>query len=133
MLVPTLLGGLLYKSSDNSGFDQIFDILSNKGNASYLANLGGLVGGENLAHNDPMDAAGTFLSSLFGDKMGGIIDMVGSMTGVKKSSSSSLLGVVAPMIMGYLGKKILKEGLSAAGLASFLGGQRNNIAQAMPN
>jgi outer membrane protein OmpA-like peptidoglycan-associated protein len=35
--------------------------------------------------------------------------------------------------MGYLGKKILKEGLSAAGLTSFLGSQRNNIASAMPN
>jgi len=30
---------------------------------------------------------------------------------VKRSSSSGLLGMVAPMIMGYLGKKILKGGL----------------------
>ncbi len=132
-LAPTILGGLLNKSSDNSAFGQIFDMLGNKDNAGYLDNLGGLIGGGNLAHNDPKDAAGGFLGSLFGDKMGGIIDMVASVAGVKKSSSSSLLGMVAPMIMGYIGKKILKEGLSASGLASFLGGQRNNIADAMPN
>jgi len=132
-LAPTILGGLLNKSSDNSAFGQIFDMLGDKKNTSYLDNLGGLIGGGNLAHNDPKDAAGGFLGSLFGDKMGGIIDMVASIAGVKKSSTSSLLGMVAPMIMGYLGKKILKEGLSATGLASFLGGQRKNISSAMPN
>lgn len=132
-LAPTILGGLLNKSSnDSAGFGQIFDMLSNKDNASYLDNLGGLLGGGNLAQNDPKDVGGGLLGSLFGDKVGGIIDLVSSLAGVKKSSSSGLLGMVAPMIMGYLGKKILKEGLSAAGLGSFLGGQRNNIASAMP-
>ncbi|MFT6809014.1 MAG: OOP family OmpA-OmpF porin [Saprospiraceae bacterium] len=109
-------------------------MLGNKDNASYLDNLGDLIGGGNLAHNDPKDAAGGFLNSLFGDKMGGIIDLVSSIAGVKKSSSSSsLFGMVAPMIMGYVGKKIMKEGLSTLGLASFLGSQGNNIASAMPN
>lgn len=132
-LTPTVLGGLLNKSKDASGFGQIFDMLSKKENTNYLDNLSGLIGGGNLAHNDPKDAAGGLLGSLFGNKMGGILDTVSGIAGVKRSSTSSLLGMVAPMVMGYLGKKISTDGLNASGLASLLGSQRNHIAEAMPN
>jgi len=131
-LVPTILGGMLNKSSDASGLGQIFDMVSNKDNAGFLDNLGGLIGGGNLAQGDPKDVGGGLMGSLFGDKVGGILDLVGSLAGVKRSSSSGLLGMVAPMIMGYLGKKILKGGLNASGLMDLLGGQRQNISSAMP-
>jgi|GEM_PF-125735 len=132
-LAPTILGGLLNKSSDTGAFGKIFDMLGNKDNASYLDNLGGLIGGGNLAQGDPRDASGALMGSIFGDKVGGIIDMVSSIAGVNKKSSSSLMGMVGPMIMGYLGKKILSGGLNASGLAGLLSGERNNIAEAMPN
>jgi len=131
-LVPTILGGMLNKSSDASSMGQIFDMVSNKDNAGFLDNLGGLVGGGNLAQGDPKDIGGGLLGSLFGDKVGGILDLVGSLAGVKRSSSSGLIGMVAPMIMGYLGKKILKGGLNATGLVDMLTGQRANISGAMP-
>jgi len=72
------------------------------------------------------------MGSLFGSKMGGIIDLVSSVAGVKKSSSSGLLGMVGPLVMSYLGRKIRKEGLNAFGLSKFLGGQSANIASALP-
>ena len=131
-LVPTILGGMLNKSSDPSGFGQIFDMISNKDNAGLLDNLGGLIGGGNLAQGDPKDIGGSLMGSLFGDKVGGILDLVGSLSGVKRSSSSGLLGMVAPMIMGYLGKKVLGGGLGASGLIEMLTGQRKNITSAMP-
>jgi len=131
-LVPTILGGMLNKSKDPSGFGQIFDMVSNKDNAGFLDNLGGLLGGGNLAQGDPKDVGGGLMGSLFGDKVGGILDLVGSLAGVKRSSSSGLLGMVAPMIMGYLGKKILGGGLNPAGLIDMLMGQKGNISGAMP-
>lgn len=123
---------MLNKSSDPSGFGQIFDMISNKDNAGLLDNLGGLIGGGNLAQGDPKDIGGSLMGSLFGDKVGGILDLVGSLSGVKRSSSSGLLGMVAPMIMGYLGKKVLGGGLGASGLIEMLTGQRKNITSAMP-
>lgn len=132
-LAPTILAGLLNKSNDSSAFGDIFNSLSNKNNASFLDDLGGLIGGGNLAQNDPKDIAGGLMGSLFGNKVGGILDIVTSLAGVKKSSSSSLLGMVAPMIMGYLGKKIMNGGLNASGLASLLSGQKDNITAALPS
>jgi len=97
-----------------------------------MDNLGGLIGGGNLAHNDPKDIAGGLMGSLFGSKVGGIIDLVSSVAGIKKSSSSGLLGMVGPLVMSYLGRKIRKEGLDAFGLRKLLGGQSANIMSALP-
>ncbi len=132
-LIPTILGGLLSKSTDTSAFGNIFSSLQDKQNDGWMDNLGGLIGGGNLAQNDPKDIAGGLMGSLFGSKVGGILDLVSSVAGIKKSSSSGLLGMVGPLVMSYLGRKIRKEGLDAFGLSKFLGGQSANIMAALPD
>lgn len=132
-LIPTILGGMVNKSTDTSAFGSIFNMLQDKQNDSWMDNLGGLIGGGNLAQNDPKDIAGGLMGNLFGSKVGGIIDLVSSLAGVKKSSSSGLLGMVGPLVMSYLGRKIRKEGLDAFGLSKFLGGQSANIAAGLPS
>jgi len=131
-LIPTILGGMLNKSTDTSAFGNIFNSLQNKQNDGWMDNLGSLIGGGNLAQNDPKDIAGGLMSGLFGSKVGGIIDLVSSVAGIKKSSSSGLLGMVGPLVMSYLGRKIRKEGLDAFGLRKLLGGQSANIMGALP-
>ncbi|MCC6723172.1 MAG: OmpA family protein [Saprospiraceae bacterium] len=131
-LLPTLLGGLVSKSTDSSGFSGIFNMLSDNRNAGFLDNLGGLIGGGNLAHGDPKDIAGSLMGNLFGGKVGGILDLVSSFAGVKKSSTSSLLGLAGPLLMGYFSRKIKNEGLNASGLASLLGSQKSSIMSALP-
>ena len=131
-LIPTILGGMANKSTDTSAFGSIFDMLSDKQNDGWMDNLGGLLGGGNLAQGDPKDIAGGLMGSLFGSKVGGILDLVSSLAGIKKSSSSGLLGMVGPLVMSYLGRKIRKEGLDALGLGKLLGGQAPNIAAALP-
>jgi OmpA-OmpF porin, OOP family len=132
-LLPTILAGLVNKSSDSNSFNGIFNMLSDSKNLGFLDNIGGLIGGGNLAQGDPKDIAGGLMSNLFGNKVGGILDLVSNFAGVKKSTSSSLLGLAGPLIMGFLGKKIKNEGLNASGLASFLGGQKSNIMSALPS
>ena len=132
-LIPTILGGMVNKSTDTSAFGSIFNMLQDKQSDGWMDNLGSLIGGGNLAHNDPKDIAGGLMGSLFGNKVGGILDLVSSLAGVKKSSSSGLLGMVGPLVMSYLGRKIRKEGLDAFGLSKFLGGQSANIAAGLPS
>lgn len=131
-LLPIILGGLADKSQNTSAFSNIFDMLKDNRNAGFLDDLGGLIGGGNLAHNDPKDISGRLMSTLFGPKVASIIDAVSSFAGVDKKSSSSLLGMVGPLIMGYLSKKIAKEGLGAMGLANLLGNQKSSIMSAIP-
>jgi len=131
-LLPTILGGLVNKSS-SSGFSGIFDMISDNKNAGFLDDLGGLIGQGNLAKNDPKDIAGNLMGQLFGDKVGGILDMVTNLAGVKKSSTSSILGMVGPLVMGFLSKKIAGDGLNLASFTNLLNSNKRSIAGALPD
>jgi OmpA-OmpF porin, OOP family len=130
-LAPVILSGIINKSNDSNAMGGIFNALSNF-DSSILGNLGSLIGGGNLAHNDPKDVAGQFLGSLFGSKVPAITNAVSSFAGVKSSSTSSLLGLVGPLVMGILSKKINTNGLNISGLSSLLLGEKNNILGALP-
>ncbi|MEM1119898.1 MAG: DUF937 domain-containing protein, partial [Bacteroidota bacterium] len=132
VLIPTILGGLHNKSPYPSTFGNIFQLLKYKQHDGWIDNLEGLVGGGNLAHNDPKDIAGNLMGKLFGSKVGGIIDLISSIAGIKKSASSGLMGMAGPLVISYLGRKIRREGLDTFGLSKFLVSQSTNIASALP-
>jgi len=130
-LVPTLLTGILNKTGDSNAMASIFNALSSF-DAGIADNLDSLIGGGNLAHNDPKDASGHLLGTLFGAKVPAITNAISSFAGVKPSSTSSLLGLVGPLIMGVLSKKISSGGLNVSGLANLLNSEKNNILGALP-
>ncbi len=131
-LAPTILAGMLGKANDTSAMGNIFNMMSGV-KPDILNNLGGLLGGGNLAHGDPKDMAGSLMGSLFGAKVPAILNALSSFAGLKSSSTSSLLGLVGPLVMGVLGKRIAGDGLNAAGLANLLLGQKGNIMGALPS
>lgn len=132
-LVPLLLGGMIQKSSSDTGLQSLFSMLSNPQAAGFLDNLGALVGSGNLAHGDPKDAAGALVGSLFGDKTGPLLGAVSSFAGFKsKESAGGLMALAGPLVMGVLSKRITGDGLGAAGLKSLLAGERDAVARALP-
>ena len=132
-LLPTLLGGLINKGGTESGASGILDMVT-KGNhdGGILDNLGGLFGGGSSTSNF-MNAGSLITSALFGgSKLGGVLDVVTRLTGMRRSSSSSLMNLLAPMVMGMVGKYVKKNGLNAKGLMDMLSGQKEHVASAMP-
>lgn len=130
-LASSMLAGLLSKTGDPNAMSSIFNTLSNF-DAGVLNNLGNLIGGGNIAHNDPKDAGGHFLGTVFGAKVPAVTNAVAAFSGVKTSTVSTLLGMVGPLVMGILSKKINTEGLNVSGLAGLLQGQKNSILSALP-
>jgi OmpA-OmpF porin, OOP family len=130
-MAPTILSGLLSKSSDSAAMGGIFNQLSNF-DSGILGNLGSLLGGGNLAHNDPKDVAGNLMGSLFGSKVPAVLNALASFAGIKSSSVSSLLGVAGPMVMGLLSKRIKSDGLNVSGLANLLLSEKSSIMGALP-
>jgi OmpA-OmpF porin, OOP family len=55
--------------------------------------------------------------------------MIAGASGVKSTSVTSLLGMAAPMLLGYLGK----SGTSLSGLTSMLSSQKDSILAAAPS
>lgn len=128
---PTILTGLWQKTGDSGAMGSIFNLLSNF-DAGVLDNLGSLIGGGNLAHDDPKDVSGHLIGILFGSKVPAITNTIAAFSGLKPSSVSSLLGLAGPLVMGVLSRKINSEGLNVSGLANTLVQERNHILGALP-
>jgi hypothetical protein len=73
------------------------------------------------------------LSSLLGgSSTSAITNAVGKFAGIDSNQSGSLLGMLAPVVMGQLAQTQKASGLDAGGLVNLLNGQKDNIAAAMP-
>ncbi|GAB4499075.1 MAG: hypothetical protein OHK0019_35550 [Saprospiraceae bacterium] len=131
-LAPTILAGFLNKTGDAETMSNIFNKLSNF-NPDSLDDLAGLIGGGNLAHGDPKDAAGQILGLVFGAKIPAITNAVAAFSGAKASSVSTLLGMVGPLVIGILSKKISASGLNANGFTNLLVKEKNSILGALPS
>lgn len=134
-ILPSVLGGLMDKSSSSAGAGEIMDLFS-KSDDGLLDNVTDLfAGGSNSGGISNLLSGGSgVLGLLFGNnKLGSIVDLVTSASGMKKSSSSTLLKLAAPFIMSIVGKKVKSMGLDALGLTKLLGSQKDHIASALPS
>jgi outer membrane protein OmpA-like peptidoglycan-associated protein len=134
-ILPSVLGGLMDKSSDSAGAGAIMDLLS-KSDDGILDNVSDIFsGGSNSGGISNLLSGGSgALGLLFGNnKLGSLVDLITSSSGMKKSSSSTLLKLAAPFIMSVVGKKVKSMGLDALGLTKLLGSQKEHIASALPS
>jgi OOP family OmpA-OmpF porin len=129
-VVPALIGGLAGSASTSDQANSLLNVI--KGNrldtgpfadvASAVRAPGGI--------NGLLSMGRPLLESLFGGRVGGITDWVSSLSGIRRSSSSSLLGLALPLVLGQIGKRVLNAGGSASSLMSLLGEQRQFLQDA---
>jgi len=130
--VAAVLGGLLTKSADVSGIHRIFDLITSRDNASgSVDDVSSLLGG--LSSPSPSASGATLLSTLFGNRVGSIGELVARAAGFKNPvSGASVLSVAAPLVLGYLGKRARDGSLNIGSLTSLLAGERDAILAAAP-
>ena len=130
--VASVLGGLLTKSADVSGIHRIFDLITSRDNASgSVDDVSSLLGG--LSSPSPSASGATLLSTLFGNRVGSIGELVARAAGFKNPvSGASVLSVAAPVVLGYLGKRARDGSLNIGSLTSLLAGERDAILAAAP-
>ncbi len=134
-ILPAVLGGLSNKARTESGAASILDFLKKDNvDGSILDNLGGLFGG-GQATDGLMKTGGGMLDFIFGRNsslLGTIMDVVTGNSGISRGSSNSLLKMVAPLLMGVVGRYVKNKALDAIGLGKLLGGQRSYLQKAAP-
>jgi len=132
--LPSILLGLMQKGAEPKGAASLLQMLQEgKHDGGILDNLGGLLGGGSKS-TDFMSSGKNLFGSLFGDKAGGISDLIASASGISKNASSSLLGILAPIVMGFLGKTLKAQGgMSPTGLTNLLLGRKDFIKPTLPS
>lgn len=125
--VGTLLGALAKNAQSRSGAESLLGALSRDHDGSILDNLGSMLG------SSPELAQGNgILKHALGGKRSAVENGLGQTLGIKQDQVGQLLAMLAPVIMGALGKARRQQGFDAGALAQTLGQERGNLSRKMP-
>ncbi|MFZ4927652.1 DUF937 domain-containing protein [Chryseobacterium sp. Mn2064] len=119
-LLPAVVGGLA-NNADNPG---VVDAITKASSSGILGNLLGDSSGNPIITN--------LLSSLFGDKIGGLVNSIASFSGISNTSAGSLLNLVTGATVGTVGKYAADNNLGASGISSLLNDQKGIISSLLP-
>jgi len=126
--VPGLLAGLTNVVAQPSGAQKLADAV--KQQTGTLDTLSSMIGGSGQARL--VENGSRILASLLGGQQSTLADVIGKFAGLRSDASGSLLGMLAPVVLGVIGKHLGGTGIDAGNLASLLAAQKDNIAAALP-
>ncbi len=116
--LPLLLGAIGSHAANPSTSPALVNALQNH-DGSVLQDVSGyLAGGGNTQDGNGI------VGHLLGKQSGAAANAVSNVSGLNVNSSSQLLSMLAPLVMGLIGKAHNEQGLDANSLASLLGGQQ---------
>jgi hypothetical protein len=117
MAIPLLIGGLAKNSSDPTGAQNLSTALTQDHDGSILNNIPSALSGDNA-----MEEGGKILNHVLGNKQDSASQVIGSQVNVEPSQVQQILSLVAPVVLGALGKQQQKANLDAGGLSTLLKG-----------
>jgi hypothetical protein len=125
--IPAMMAGLTRNAASSGGANALLGALDRDHDGSVLDDvMGYLGGGGNLA-----DGAG-ILSHVFGGRQPQVEQAVSRSSGVDAGSVAKIMAMMAPLVMGSLGKAQRQQRLDASGLAAALGQQERHARKASP-
>jgi uncharacterized protein DUF937 len=126
--VPALLAALGGVAAKPGGAQSLVDTI--KQQSGVVDSFGSMVGTGNPSSF--VDKGSSLLMSLLGSHdQSALAGAIGSFAGVGHSGGSSLLGMLAPLVMGLIGKQVGPR-LDVGGLSNLFASQKEQIAQALP-
>ena len=134
-VLPTLLSGVLNKSSTPQGADSLLNAIKDDSvDSNIVNNLSSLLGSESGVQTLGTQG-GKLLGFLFGDKASGLGEQIASIAGVSAESSTGIKGLTAlaaPALFGLLKNQVLGSNLNASGLSTLLANQIPYLEKALP-
>ena len=126
--IPALLAGICGVATQPGGAQKLLD--SARQQTGTLDKFASMIGGDKA---DLIDKGSQMLSSLLGSQQQtALAGAVGKFSGLNAGNGGSLLGMLAPVIMGTIaGQPAVRSG-DASALGSLLASQNDNIAKALP-
>lgn len=126
--LPMLLGSIAGNADQPQGVNALAGALSSGHDGSILDMLGPLLSGGYASRALGSDGS-RILGHLLGDQQGSAESSIAQFAGVDSGLVSKLLPMIAPIVMGFIGKKMTSGGLDVGGLGSLLGQEREQAQQ----
>lgn len=131
-IFPAVLGSVISKGTDEGSAGKMLDLVKGV-DPGILGNIGGLLGGATEDKPDSLMNMGTgLLSSLMGNKLGGAVDLISKVGGIKSGSAMSLFKMATPFLIGLISKKVKSDNMGVSGFMNLLSDQKEAVNKAMP-
>lgn len=131
MALPLLMGAMKRNSNSQEGAAGLMGALDNKHDGSILDNLGGFFGG-GVNEDAKQDGLG-ILGHVLGGSQDNVVGALSKKSGVDTNSVMQILTVIAPIVLGYLGKEKKQQQVSDQnGIGGLLGGLLGGGSQEAP-
>jgi hypothetical protein len=134
-----MLGGLLGGGADAGGagglLSQVMGMIGGAqgaqsgGMGGLLGSVMGMMGGGG-AQQSPLSTGMSILGHVLGGSQSRAAQGVAQASGISAQGSSALMAMLAPLVMGALGKMVAGQGLNAQGLAGVIGGDVSRLGTA---
>jgi hypothetical protein len=122
--LPVLMGALARNTSGKQGAESLAGALARDHDGSILDNLSGFL-------QKPETGSGEgILGHVLGSKRPAVEQQLGRQTGLDTGSIAKLLPILAPIVMGALGRAQRQGNLDTNGLSSMLAGERKQAESA---
>lgn len=125
--LPVLIGALDRNTNDTDGAAALFNAVRKSHDGSILDNLAGALGPSLLGDGQDI------LAHVLGGKRQPVETGVSRASGLDMSSVAKLLPMLAPIVLGAIGKMQRQRGFDAAGLSDALTRERRQMVQAQPH
>ena len=128
--VPTLLAAFAGVATSPGGPQKLADAAKQEtGTLDKFASMIGTAGQRSVT-----ERGSQMLASLLGDRdQTAIANAVGKYSGLGSAAGGSVLGVLAPVVMGAIANQQGPRSLDGGSIASLLGSQKDSIAAALPS
>lgn len=118
--ITTLLNAISRNVSTADGAAGLAGALERDHDGSILDDITGFLGGTKQAENTSMLNGAGILKHVLGGKQNIAVQMLGKMTGLDKSKNGQLLMMMAPVVLGMLGKQKKENNLDQTKLADLV-------------
>jgi hypothetical protein len=124
--LPLLLGALQRQVSNPAALDSLAGALDRDHDGAVLDDVAGFLGGGGSADG------GGILGHLLGSRQDNVAASLGRTTGLDSARALKLLALLAPLVMGALGRAKRQGPIGGGGLADILGGASRQMNEAAP-
>ncbi|MGE0885059.1 MAG: DUF937 domain-containing protein [Blastocatellales bacterium] len=117
--LPMLLGGLANNSSSEQGASSLLGAIDRDHDGSVLDDIGGLIAGQ--VGGGAGNGTG-ILGHIFGGTQAPVEQAVSQSSGLDMSKVGPLLAILAPIVMGAIGRARQQSNVGTSDLGGLLGG-----------
>jgi hypothetical protein len=126
--LPMLLGGLMRNAESPAGAASLLGALQRDHDGSVLDDIAGFLGQGSGAAATGMG----ILKHAFGGREGSVQNALAGTSGLDGADVQKILAILAPLVMGMLGRTQRQKGLDIGGLTDLLGGERRAVQKKAP-